>query len=317
MSSYQIIRTHTSTYQGVNFASIEKMLLESLPGIKYCDLNNWDPQGDVVLITNTHTQLAQLPSTLLKQTKLIIHPNSGYDHFANEQIIWEKIPLVVGHQIRAQAVAEYTLGCLFEATELPQHISWDKGRLWPRKLLNERKILLFGLGHIGKKVWNTLKALGANITAIDPYVEGASREWKHVNLSEIDTILVCCSLNTQTREMFNQDFFKHAHPELLFINGARGKIVSEKALKEFLLAHPKAFAFLDVFEKEPFENEWINFPQVWKTSHIAGVSANLDQNILDFEKKVLRDFLELKSEEFSIKYQNELLQNKIKNGVLI
>ena len=50
-------------------------------------------------------------------------------------------------------------------------------------------------------------------------------------------------------------------------------------------------AFLDVFQNEPFGDEWIGFPQVWKTSHIAGVENQLDQKILDFEKeKILEEF---------------------------
>ena len=117
--------------------------------------------------------------------------------------------------------------------------------------------------------------------------------------------------------MFNDVFFNKAHPELIFINGARGKLVDEKALKEFLLAHSKAQAFLDVFEKEPFEDSWINFPQVWKTSHIAGVHGELDAGIIDFEEKALKDFVSFDEASFKTKYQRELLQNKRIQGELI
>ncbi len=315
MKSYQVIRTHTSPYQGTDFALNEQKSLESLPGIFYRTLENYDPMMESILITNTHTQLALLPTNLLKKTKLIIHPNSGYDHFADDKNIWKDIPLVIGHQIRAQGVAEYILACLFEG--LPRHLSWDKNRIWNRKLLTEKKIWLFGHGHIGQKVSRTLQSLGCQLTIVDPFMPDCLKDWKHGNVSEAEVILVCMSLNEFSHGMFNEEFFSNAHSELLFINSARGKLVQEKALREFLLGHPEAFAYLDVFEKEPFGDDWHSFPQTWKTSHIAGVSKNLDDHIIHFGENVLRDFLALTIEQFSLKYKYELIQNKIRHGVLI
>jgi phosphoglycerate dehydrogenase-like enzyme len=117
--------------------------------------------------------------------------------------------------------------------------------------------------------------------------------------------------------MFNEKFFNRAHPELIFINGARGKLVEERALREFLLSHPKAQAFLDVFEHEPFNESWHHFPQVWKTSHIAGVYSGLDEGVVQFEEKTLKDFIFLEEIDFFKKYSKELLQNKWVNGELI
>jgi len=93
--------------------------------------------------------------------------------------------------------------------------------------------------------------------------------------------------------------------------------VDESSLKNYLLTNPDSFAYLDVFEKEPFEKEWHGFPQIWKTSHIAGVEKNLDSKILDFEKKVIQDFLILGQEAFLKMYEKQLIQNKWIQGVLV
>jgi phosphoglycerate dehydrogenase-like enzyme len=84
-----------------------------------------------------------------------------------------------------------------------------------------------------------------------------------------------------------------------------------------LLTHEKSFAFLDVFEKEPFSEEWHGFPQVWKTSHIAGCEKDLDKKMLNFERDVLEDFLSLNDMSFLKKYEKELIQNKWIKGVLV
>jgi D-3-phosphoglycerate dehydrogenase len=322
MKSLQVIRVNISPYQRADFISKEKLVLEKLPGIDYRSLEDFKSDQELVLITNTHTRLAKLPSQLIQRTGLILHPNSGYDHFAEDRSLWEGIPTVIGHEIRAQAVAEYTLGCLFQGMlEIPQHLMWDKNRNWERPLLKDQKVLVFGYGHIGKIVADTLAQLGMKVTVIDPFVTHCPhklvKEWSRDLVKEARAILVCSSLNSTSRKLFNNDFFNELNPEALFINGARGPLVDETALKEYLLNNPRAYAFLDVFEEEPFQEEWINFPQVWKTSHIAGVHKDLDQGIIDFEFKVLQDFLSLDAKSFAQSYRHELLQIKWKQGELI
>ena len=321
MKRFQVVRTHISPYQAQNFIPKESAMVTDFPLLDYRTLENF-LDLKTILITNTHTELSKLPKGLLKETVLIIHPNSGYDHFAHEHALWQNIPMVIGHTIRAQAVAEYSIGAVFEGLqEMPQHLSWDKNRNWNRTLLKDSSVWVFGYGHIGKIIADTLATLGMKVTVVDPHVTNCPHKrlskWQDGDLSEARVVISALSLNATTEKIFNQDFFSHASSELLFINGARGKLVDEKALKDFLLSRPESFAFLDVFEKEPFAEEWHGFPQAWKTSHIAGVEKNLDDKIIDFSQKVLRDFLELDQTQFLKKHEKELLQNKWMNGVLI
>lgn len=296
-------------------------MVEGIPSLTYGSPQEFKDL-ETILITNTHTELSKIPPRILEKTALIIHPNSGYDNFANDLSLWKDTPVVIGHTIRAQAVAEYSLGALFEGLlELPQHLSWHPQRNWDRTLLRGTNVWVFGYGHIGKIIADTLATLGMKVTVVDPYVEQCPHKlllnWKQGNPKEARVIIAAMGLNSTSHHLFNQEFFSALSSEVLFINGARGKLVDEKSLKEFLLSHPEAFAFLDVFEKEPFSEEWHGFPQVWKTSHIAGVEKDLDQSTLNFEENVLRDFLNLETKEFSSKYQKELLQNKWRQGVLI
>lgn len=318
MKSFSVIRTHLSPYHTAHFEQNERDRLEKIPGLSFSTLAESAFAQQTILITNTHTVLSQLPQGLLKNTKLILHSNSGYDHFAQEAQLWNNIPVLVGHTIRAQAVAEYCLSSLFTGlVELPQHLAWSKSRNWERPLVRDQEVWIFGYGHIGKIVAQTLKTLGARVKIVDPFIPGHLSRWQDGDHSKARIIISCCSLNSTSRHLFNEAFFQKAHPELIFINGARGKLVKESALREFLLSHPKAQAFLDVFEKEPFEETWLSFPQVWKTSHIAGVYSDLDESIIQFEENALRDFMTMDESEFLTKYKDELLQNKWIQGELI
>lgn len=321
MKRFQVIRTHISPYQRADFIRDERDMVLSFPLLDYESLEQFKDL-DTILITNTHTKLSEIPPKILKQTVLIIHPNSGYDHFAADYSLWKNTPVIIGHTIRAQAVAEYSLGAVFEGLlELPQHLVWNQSRKWERQLLKGTNVWIFGYGHIGKIIADTLSVLGMKITIVDPYVDHCPHKlllkWQQDNPQEAKVIISALSLNATTEKIFNQDFFSYLSDETIFINAARGKLVDEMALKNYLLANPKAFAFLDVFEKEPFSDEWHGFPQVWKTSHIAGVEKNLDDKILNFEQKVIKDFLGLESGLFYQKYENALLQNKWIKGELI
>lgn len=159
------------------------------------------------------------------------------------------------------------------------------------------------------------------VTVVDPFISSPThkhlKNWKEGNLRSAKVVVAALGLNKTSEQIFDDEFFSQAHESLLFINGARGKLVSEKALKEFLLSHPESFAFLDVFQNEPFGEDWHGFPQVWKTSHIAGVEKDLDQKILGFTEEVLKNYLSIDESSFKERYKNELLQNKWKEGVLI
>lgn len=317
METYQVIRTHISPYQAQDFIQTERNLLSSLKDVEYKTLEESQKNFPTILITNTHTDLKKLPPALLDQTKLIIHPNSGYDHFVADMNLWREIPVVIGHTIRAQAVAEYSLNCLFQTQKLPKHESWDKNRLWNRSLIKNSKICIFGYGHIGKIIAKTLEALGAKVSIVDPYQKSLFQHfdsWEIASGVNFHVVISAMSLNDSSFQIFDQKFFESLNPEVVFINGARGNLYHEEALRTFFTTHREAQCFLDVFPTEPITDNW-TLPNVWKTSHIAGVHKHLDQGILDFEFNVLKDFLNRK--DFMAHYQSELLQNKILKGMII
>lgn len=315
MKSFQLIRLNVSSYQSPDFIEREKETLQSLE-LRYCRSQDELDSNPIILLTNTHTRLSEIRN-LLSRTELIIHPNSGYDNLSLDYSLIQNIPTIIGHEIRAHAVADWILSCFFEASiKRPQSDNWDPGRQWERTLLKNKEVVLFGYGHIGKMVTASLKALGVIVHVVDPYVEGCIKDYRELPKKDYHALILCCGLNDKNRQMFNTELFNHLSFHFIF-NSARGGLINEEDLKGYLVINSEARVYLDVFSKEPYQDEWNSFPQVIKSSHIAGVYTDLDQEIINFEYKVLKDYLHLDADNFTKKYFLQLLSSKIKEGVII
>jgi D-3-phosphoglycerate dehydrogenase len=237
-----------------------------------------------VLISNTLFDFSKADPTLFENVELIIHPNSGYDNFPVEFVQTADFPIVVGNPIRAEGVAEYSLASLFQNfASIPYHQEWQPGRHWNRPLLSELKILIVGAGHIGKIIEQSLRALGTRPDVFDPDKGRNDLEGQY------DAVLMACSLNPTSFHFVDQDFLqRHMKTSGCLINGARGKLVDQKALLAFASSHPEFHAWLDVFEKEPEGlRDFSKASNITTTSHIAGVSQGLDDLMIDFEEKIL------------------------------
>ncbi len=314
-----LIRLDASPYQGPQFFEKEQEMAQRL-GLDYQFLD-FRHQTKVeattkknILISNTHTPVHKIPPSLLDQTLLWLHPNSGYDNFTPQWIQDQKFPIILGNSIRAPGVSEYILSCLFHHYSfLPHQEDWQKTRTWKRLLLKDQKVVIVGKGHVGKLIFKALSPLVDNLTVFDPYL-------KEENLYEgkletlipgTDVLILSASLNNDNRGFINQNLLNLMSENFCLINTARGALIDQKALIFALKSKPNAFAYLDVFEKEPFGKEFEELKNIHTTSHMAGVSKTLEQRILQFEETVLGAFLTSSRENFKNHHKDSLLQNRL------
>lgn len=282
MGHLLVKRCDSSSYFPPGFEDMERIAVEQLPGLRYLSSTESVPEsGAICLITNTHTRLSQFAS-LRDRVTSILHPNSGYDNLLQD--LWAEKPIILGNPIRAKAVAEWTLAALFQhQTFLRHHPIWPHNRTWPRELINERKTLLIGRGHVGKLLHTQLISLGVPVTVHDPWLNitaELNQPWS--------TVILATSLNQESRGMINAEFLSHQTNNFLLVNPARGELVVENDLRDFLKTHPGARAYLDVHAQEPYEANYWPDTQVIATPHIAGVSKNLISTMLAFEVFALK-----------------------------
>ena len=256
-----------------------------------------------ILITNTDTNLNDLfEQDLLKKTKLIIHPNSGYDNISKGLIKELGIQVILGNSIRKEPVVNYCLSCLFERFKpVPWCTAWQSGREWNRPNLSEKSALIIGYGHIGKSLEQKLSQLLKNIYIHDPSENKIGLDKKE----KADFIFICASLTESSRNMIDKVFLKSLKRNVAIINPARGKIINIDDLTDFLASSPDAMAYLDVFPKEPYPIENFNhLPNIKVSCHVAGVFDNIDEKIIDFERSVIDDYIQMSNSSFEQKYES-------------
>ncbi len=179
--------------------------------------------------------------------------------------------------------------------------------------MSEKKLLLIGKGHIGTIIFDSLKPLLKDIHIYDPFKD-------HLNLGEIDSfdiVILTPTLNKSSYHIINESFLNKCKANIVIINPARGKLIDQSALISFLKNNPKSFAYLDVFENEPFKTEFNCLSNVSTTPHIAGVFNGLDRQILDFNKQTIEDFFNLNPLNFNELYKPLLLKNRLRDSFVI
>ena len=94
-----------------------------------------------------------------------------------------------------------------------------------------------------------------------------------VDLPKIRSVTVHLPLTDETRHLIGREAFARMKADSLFVNTARGGIVSERDLIEALETRQIGGACLDVFEEEPLsaDSPLRRLPNVILTPHTAGL----------------------------------------------
>ncbi len=308
-TNLRYFRLDSSPYQKEEFFQKENKMFKAL-GIEKGE----SPFDSEILISNTHTDFKKIPLSDLKKTKLILHPNSGYDNIPAQFVSEASFPILTGNSIRSHGVVEYTLSKVFKHFCAQEDSpSWDESRAWNRKRLRDQNVFILGHGIIGTLLEKSLRPLVNKIQVHDPF-QGLHNK----DPEDIDIVLLASSLNKTSEKFINKAFLKKLNPGWLLVNGARGKLIDQEDLLTCLKGMLDATAYLDVFETEPFlAEEFRNIPNLFKSSHIAGVSMNLDELIIDFERECSSKFITHRSNQanFETHFKELLLKNKLSKDI--
>ena len=220
-----------------------------------------------VLITRTRTRCN---AELLEGTsvKLISTATIGTDHIDLPWCGTHGIEVYSAAGCNAGGVMDYVFSALY-------------GVAARKKIpLQNAKLGIIGVGHVGRKVERAGRKLGFEILRCDPpRAEREGPEGFHSLdevLAEAQIVTLHVPLDDNTRGMANDDFFAKIQPGAIFINAARGEIVDEAAL---LRARPKLGALvIDTWCNEPDINQRLLVECDIATPHIAGYSYQGKQN---------------------------------------
>ena len=79
-------------------------------------------------------------------------------------------------------------------------------------------------------------------------------------------------LNKGTKDLITSNHFAQMKPDVCLVNVARGGIVNEEHLYQFLSENEKASAAIDVFECEPYTGNLLALNNVVVTPHLGSMT---------------------------------------------
>jgi len=168
-----------------------------------------------------------------------------------------------------RAAAEYTffaiLSCLRKGAVNAEE------RQKPRRELYGKTVGLVGLGRIGRNLRNWCSVFGAHVLFYDPYVKGYSSPLV-VMFRACDILVVCCSLTKETAGIVNKNLLDLCREDAIIVNTARGEIVVERDMLDFLSERKDVTYFADVWEREldGYPNPFYGLPNTITSNHEAG-----------------------------------------------
>ncbi len=193
------------------------------------------------------------------------------------------------------STAEHTIAMLLAlARRIPQAHNLLHTGVWDREFkgseIRNKVLGIIGLGRVGTEVAEMAKGLRMEVIAYDPMVSESRAERLGVRLVELETLLKTADfitmhvpLNTSTKNLIGRSELKLVKPTAMLINCARGGILDEKALYDALNQGKLTGAAIDVFSKEPAQdNILLQSDKVITTPHMAAstfeaeASASID-----------------------------------------
>ncbi len=237
--------------------------------------------------------------TNCNSVKIIANYAVGFNNIDTKEATQKNISITNAKGTSGKAVAQHVaalaLAVADRVIEGDYMVRRQKWKGWRPNLLIGKDIYgktfgLVGSGNIGQKAAETF-ALGFGCkvvyTDLNQNTEleekcGAVKMSLEGVLKRSDIVSLHVPLTKETTHLINHKNLQLMKPTAIFINTARGGVVDEKALTEFLTKRKIAGAGLDVFEYEPKVSQKLRkLTNVVLSPHIASAkeSARIEMAI--------------------------------------
>ena len=296
-------------------------LRREFPEVDVIDLRNYSgpsPSDGILFASHLSEEALAAASEGVAWVAL---PYTGIDSAQPELL---KAPIVTcARGALAGPIAEYTLcAMLTKARNLPafwldgppsgkwawniQEEVLNDGRTLQPESLEGQRLALFGFGGIGQRVAQLGLAFGMEVVAMRRTDKASEINGVELvrSLQELirgaDHLVICAPATAATAAVIDANLLKEAKQGLHLINVARGSLIDQDALKDWLDRDEAARASLDVCEPEPLldPEHWLySHPRVFLTPHSswmgpAYMSGALDQFCENLHRYLRGDPLE-------------------------
>lgn len=268
---------------------------------KHEELLNHIIEAEIVVIRSATTLTKEILEHA-KKIKIIARCGVGIDNVDIEFAKSREIFVTNAPTANLISLVEHTIGLILstarrihESNVSTKSGKWEKNKFVGLEL-HKKQLGIIGFGKAGKLLSERLKSFGMKVVFYDPFVSDWEGEEQGVELdyllSSSDVVSVHVIKTPQTENLLSKEKLNLLKPNAILVNTSRGGIVDEEYLVDLVNSNKIFGAALDVFDKEPIEeNNKILDSNILITPHIgastieAQLKAGLDtvQNI----KKIL------------------------------
>ena len=237
--------------------------------------------------------------------KVIARAGSGLDNVDKTAATKKGIVVMNTPGGNTITTAEHTIALIVSlARQIPQATMSTKSGKWEKKKfmgieLFNKTLGVIGIGNIGSQVAKRMQGFAMNVIAYDPFLSGERAKTmgvEKVDLKELfrrsDFITIHTPITPETKNMINKETITMMKPGVRIINCARGGIINEKDLYDALREGKVAGAAMDVFEKEPPENNpLLTLDNVICTPHLGAATKEAQENVAVAVAEQVVDYL--------------------------
>ncbi len=262
------------------------------PGLSKEELMAILPEYDALIIRSDTKATAEVLKAGTK-LKVVGRAGMGVDNVDVRAATLRGIIVMNTPGANSIATAEQAIALMLAASRhtAQAHASLKAGE-WKRSQfvgteLYRKTLGIVGFGRIGRLVAKRAQAFGMEILAYDPYVSEEVGQELGVTLVDLDDLLaqsdyitLHTALMPETEKMINAQTIAQMKPGMILINAARGKLIDEAALAEGLKSGQVKTAAIDVYQKEPPENNpLIGLPNVIHTPHLGASTEEAQRDV--------------------------------------
>jgi len=257
------------------------------------------------LVIRSATKVTSEIIDAARNLKVIGRAGSGLDNV--DKVAATKKGIVVMNTPGGNTIttAEHTIAHIVSLARLiPQATismktgKWEKKKFMGVELFN-KTLGVIGIGNIGSQVAKRMQAFGMNVIAYDPFLSEDTANTmgvEKVDIKELfkrsDFITIHTPLTPETKYLINKKSIRIMKDGVRIINCARGGIINETDLYDAIVSGKVAGAALDVFEKEPPENNpLLSLDNFICTPHLGASTKEAQENVAVAVAEQIVDYL--------------------------
>ena len=267
-----------------------------------------DAVADADIVICNKTLMNEYTLRYAKKLRYIGLFATGYNNIYTDYCRRHGITVCNAGSYSTNAVAQHTFALILEHynkvsryNEYVQEGKWKRSPtfspfVYPLNELAGKTIGIIGLGAIGQAVARIALAFQMKVLAYNRHeknIEGVVQTSFEDVLRSSDIVSVHCPLNDDSKDMFNKDTFSIMKQGSLFVNTARGGVMSEKDLLDALESGHLGGACIDTLRVEPMEEDCIlmQAKNCIITPHIAWAPVETRKRLMSIVADNIENYL--------------------------